>query len=148
MVEFAIVIPIFLLLVFGIMEFARLFFVQDNVERAVAATARYASIGTHESGTDPSTGKPYTRVKSITDYLQQQASEAKALGASLSNIQISSTYGGAGTAGGPQDIATISLTVTVPLWTPLISRGFPNGQYTFTSSASTKNEPFPPNQAN
>src|ERR1700730_12479667 len=77
MVEFAIVIPIFLLLVFGIMEFARLFFVQDNVERAVAATARYASIGTHESGTDPSTGKPYTRVKSIKDYLQQQASETK-----------------------------------------------------------------------
>jgi hypothetical protein len=87
-------------------------------------------------------------VQSIQDYIQQQASVPITMGASLSSIQVSSVNGGVGSAGGPQDLETISLTTTLPLMTPFVSRFFPNGQYTFTASATIKNEPFAPNQTN
>jgi len=145
-VEVALVLPVFLLLIFGVMDFGRMFFVQGNIQQAITGGARYASTGNHQSGTDPGTGQPYGRVQSIDNYILQQASVATSMGASLSNITISSVYGGAGSAGGPQDIETVSLTAIVPLMTPLISRLFPNGQYSFTASATIRNEPFPPGQ--
>jgi Flp pilus assembly protein TadG len=147
-VEFAAVALVFFFLIFLVMDYGRVFFVQENVHQAVQAGARYASIGNHEAGTDPKTGKSYTRPKSISDYVQQNASAARAMGAIISNFQVSSANGGAGSAGGPQDIETISLTVNLPLWTPLVANLFPNGQYSFTANATIKNEPFPPNQTN
>ena len=123
-----------------------MFFIQENVQQAVEAGARYASTGNHQSGTDPSTGQSFTRVKSISDYIQQQAATSITMGAKLGTVQISSVAGGSGSAGGPQDIETVSMTTTVPLMTPVISKFFPSGQYTFSSSATIKNEPFPPGQ--
>lgn len=129
------------------MDFGRMFFIQENVQQAVAAGARYASTGNHQSGTDPSTGKAYTRAASISNYILAQAAIPVKMGASLSSVGISSVLGGSGSAGGPQDIETISLTTTVPLMTPIISHFFPGGKYTFTSTSTIKNEPFPPGQA-
>jgi Flp pilus assembly protein TadG len=146
--EFALALPVFFLLIFTVMDFGRMFFVQEDIEQAVLAGARYASTGTHQAGTNPATGQPYSRVQSIQDYIQQQASVPITMGASLSSIQVSSVNGGVGSAGGPQDLETISLTTTLPLMTPFVSRFFPNGQYTFTASATIKNEPFAPNQTN
>ena len=107
---------------------------------------RYASTGNHKSGTDPITGQPYTRVGSINYYIEQGASVAVSLGATLTSINVSSVYGGAGSAGGPQDIETVSVTATIALMTPIIANFFPKGQYTFTVNSTVKNEPFPPNQ--
>ena len=145
-VEFALSLPVFFLLIFTVMDFGRMFFVQENIQRAIAEGARYASTGTHEAGTSPSTGKAYTRIASIQDYVTQQASIPISMGATLSALQVSSVSGGSGSAGGPQDIETISLTTTLPLMTPFVSRFFPNKQYTFTASATVQNEPFPPTQ--
>jgi hypothetical protein len=147
-VEFALSLPLFFLLICGVMDFGRMFFVQENVQQAVESAARYASTGIHQSGTNSVTGQPYTRIQSIDDYITAQAAVPIRMGASLSSISISSVQGGAGSAGGPQDIETISITTTVPLMTPFISKFFPNGQYTFTASASIKNEPFSPTQTN
>jgi Flp pilus assembly protein TadG len=144
--EFAMTLPVFFVLILGVMDFGRLFFIQENIQQAVDAGARYASTGIHQSGTNPSTGQSYTRIQSIDDYIQQQASMPISMGASLSAITISSVTGGAGSPGGPQDIETISVTTTVSLMTPFISHFFPSGQYSFTCSATIKNEPFPPGQ--
>jgi hypothetical protein len=43
---------------------------------------------------------------------------------------------------------TVSLTTNLPLMTPLISAFFSNGVYTFTSSATVENEPFPASETN
>jgi Flp pilus assembly protein TadG len=145
-VEFALAVPTFLLMIFLVMDFGRLFFVQANVQQAVLEGARYASTGTHQSGTNSATGLPYTRVQSIQTYIQQQAAVSVGIGATLSSVQVSSTLGGAGSAGGPQDIEIISMTTTLPLITPLVSQFFPGRQYTFTATATVKNEPFPPSQ--
>ena len=145
-VEVALVIPIFLLLVFGVMDFGRLLFVMENVQQAVNLGARYASTGNHQSGTDPKTGQPYTRVASIDNDILNLASVSTSMGATISTISITSVLGGSGSAGGPQDIETVSVTTVVPLMTPVISRFFSNGQFSFTASATIKNEPFPPGQ--
>ena len=123
-----------------------MFFVQENVQQAVEAGARYASTGLHQSGTNPATGQAYTRIQSIDDYIEQQAAVSTGMGATLSSISISSVQGGSGSPGGPQDIETVSVSTVVTLMTPIISRLFPNGQYNFTASATIKNEPFPPSQ--
>jgi len=146
--EFALSLPIFFILIFGVMDFGRMFFIQENVQQAVAAGARYASTGNHQSGTDPKTGKSYTRVASISNYIQLLAATSIGMGAQLGSLQVSSVAGGSGSAGGPQDIETISMTTTVNLMTPVIKKFFPNGQYTFTSSVTIKNEPFPPGSTN
>jgi Flp pilus assembly protein TadG len=144
--EFVLSLPIFFVLIFGIMDFGRMFFIQESIQQAVEAGVRYASTGNHESGTNPSTGSAYTRIQSITTYINQQAAIPITMGASMGSLQISSVTGGSGSPGGPEDIETISVTTTVTLMTPVISHFFPNGQYTFTSSATIKNEPFPPSQ--
>lgn len=136
-VEFALVIVLFMFVIFGVFDFGHLFFVRMNVENALQEAARFASTGNHLP--DPNNpGNNLSRVDSITSTLQQDA-----LGANITNIQISSLNGGAGSAGGPGDIVTITVTASVPLLTPMIAALFPQGQYTFTSSVTVKNEPFP-----
>ena len=137
MVEFILVAPLYFLLIFAVMDFGRMFFVQMNLQQAVQEAARYASTGNHMN--DPNNpGQTLSRINSIIADVQQMA-----IGASVSNVQISSVGGGAGSAGGPGDTVTVSLTTNLPLMTPLVSAFFPNGTYTFTSSATVQNEPFP-----
>jgi len=141
-VEFAMVAPIFFFLIFAIFDFGRLFFVQMNLEQAVFEAGRFASTGNHVS--DPNNpGQTLSRIDSIINVAEQAAT---GLGANISNIQISSLNGGNGSAGGPGDTVTVSLTATLPLMTPFVSRFFPGGVYTFTSSSSFKNEPFSPSE--
>ncbi|MGH7815098.1 MAG: TadE/TadG family type IV pilus assembly protein [Candidatus Binataceae bacterium] len=142
MVEFALVIPIFLVLIFMVTDFGRMFFVQMNLQQAVQKAARYGSTGAHAT----QGGSTDTRIQSIIYMAQQYAYGAEAFGASVSNIEVTSLAGGSGSAGGPQDTETVSITENLPLWTPMISRFFPDGQYTFTASCTIKNEPFPPDQ--
>lgn len=136
--EFALVIPLFLLLVFGVCDFGRLFFVEATLENAVRQAGRYAITGNHQP--DPKNpDQNLSRVDSIIQVAQQAA-----VGIDVTNIQISSVNGGAGSAGGPGDTVIISLTSNVQLITPVIAAFFNNGTYTFTVSVRLKNEPFPP----
>ena len=140
MLEFAIVAPLFLFLIFAVIDYGRLFFVEINLQDAVQEAARFASTGDHLP--DPkNSGQTLSRVASII-----ATAQAAAYGASITNIQISSLQGGSGSAGGPGDVVTVSLTSNLKLMTPMVARFFPNGIYTFTSSATFKNEPFPPSE--
>ena len=137
MVEFAIVAPLFLFLAFGILDFGRMFFMQMNLQQAVDEAGRFASTGNHLP--DPNNPQQnLSRVSSIIAEAQQSALVP------ISSVLISSLAGGVGSAGGPGDTVTISFTTNLQLMTPIIARLFPNGEYTFTSSATFKNEPFSP----
>lgn len=48
-VEFAIVAPIFLLMVLGVVEFGRLFYIKSNLQHAVEQTSRYAMVNSGAS---------------------------------------------------------------------------------------------------
>jgi len=136
--EFALVAPMFFLLFFAVFDFSRLFYVEMTLQNAVRAAGRYASTGNHLP--DPQhQGQNLSRVNSIIQVAQQNA-----IGLSVAGIQISSLAGGNGSAGGPEDTVTVSLTTNLQLMTPIIAQFFKNGAYTFTVTVSFKNEPFPP----
>jgi Flp pilus assembly protein TadG len=49
-VEFALVLPILLIIVFGVIDFARAYTADDDVTSAAGAGARYAAVGTWPGG--------------------------------------------------------------------------------------------------
>jgi Flp pilus assembly protein TadG len=136
LVEFSAVAFMFIFLMFAIFDFAHLFFVEMDVQNALQEAARYGSTGNHlPSPTNPN--QTLSRVTSIIDTLQNDA-----FAVNISNIQVSSA-GTSNSAGGPGDMLTVSTTVSMPLMTPMIARLFPNGQFTYTTSVTIMNEPFP-----
>lgn len=139
LVEFSFVALLFFLMLFGIMDFGRLFFTQMTLQHAVRQAGRFAVTGNHL--TDPSTGKTMSRLDSITKIARSAAS-----GLDVSNIKITSVNGGssgAGSAGGPRDTVTISLTTNFKFVTPLVGSFFgSSGVYQFTVKATFLNEPF------
>ena len=144
LVEFALVAPLFFLLIFGVLDLGRVLFTQMTLQHALREAGRYAVTGNHLPGTDPNTGSAYTRINSI-----KQIAKKAAAGLDVTSITISSASGGSGSAGGPQDTVTVSLTTSLKLITPLIGRYFgTNGVYAFTVGTTFRNEPFPPANTN
>jgi hypothetical protein len=72
-VEFAIALPLFIMLVVCIIEFGWYFFVQHTLQYATREGMRLALVG--RTLTDPS-GNPMTRVESIIRTIKEQASLA------------------------------------------------------------------------
>lgn len=135
MVEFAMVAPLFFLLLFAVFDYGRLFFTQIELEEAVQEAGRFASTGNANVG--------LSRLQSVEGVITQAAA---GLNVPIANIQISSIHNGTtttGSAGGPGDTVTIALTTNLSMLTPMVAKLFPNGQYTFTSSTTFQNEPFP-----
>jgi Flp pilus assembly protein TadG len=132
--EFALVVPLFFLLLFGILDFGRLFNVQITLQNALREAGRYAVTGQSLPG--------YTRVESI----RQKAQQASGMTLTPTDILVTFTPEGGGTAtdgaGGPGDTVTISLSYNLTLMTPIIAKFFPSTGYRFTVSTTFKNEPF------
>jgi Flp pilus assembly protein TadG len=142
LVEFALTFMVFIFLVFAVIDFGHLFFVEMDVQSAIQEAARFGSTGNHLA--DPNNpGQSLSRVTSIIDTLENDS-----IGVQFASIQVSSLNGGSGSGGGPGDMLTLSATVNMPLLTPLIAQMFQNGQYTFNASVTVKNEPFLPKLTN
>src|ERR1035441_8815866 len=103
LVEFALVAPLFFLLVFGITDFGRLFFTQETLQFALREAGRYAVTGQHMANPDPKVGGNLSRVASIKAIAQQNA-----IGIDVSKIVVSSG-GVSDFAGGPGDTVVVSL---------------------------------------
>jgi Flp pilus assembly protein TadG len=137
LLEFALVAPLFFILVCGLMDFGHLLYLQMTLQDAVQQAGRYAVTGNHQPNPN-NPGQNLSRVNSII-----QIAEQAAPGVNVSNISISSKHGGAGSAGGPGDIVTISLSTSMPLITPFVAKFFTGGAYSFTVSVTFMNETFP-----
>jgi TadE-like protein len=137
-IEFALVAPLFFLMLFAVADFSRLLFAQMILQEALRDAGRYATTGNHLP--DPNNpNQNLTRVQSIIHVAQNHAG-----GFDVSALNVSSAAGGNGSAGGPGDIVTLTLNKSLPLMTPVIGRFFPNQTFTFKVSVSFKNESFPP----
>jgi TadE-like protein len=141
-VEFAVVAVLFFTLLFAMIDFGRMFFIQMTLQNAVRQAGRFAVTGNKLP--DPKhPGKNLSRIDSIIATARQSAP-----GVTIDDIQISSKKGGAGNAGAPLDTVTISITDDLQLVTPIISRFFgKNGVYHFDVSVTFQNEPFAPGNA-
>jgi hypothetical protein len=144
LVEFAISLSIFLLLVLGVIDFGYLYSTKVTLQNAVRQGGRYAITGECITGSDGSCSQ--TRYNSI-----QQTVENASLGL-LNSTQISITCldeggGCPNGAGGPGDIVIITVTYPYHFMTGPIGKLFPGKSYTLNISSTFTNEIFPPSQS-
>jgi Flp pilus assembly protein TadG len=146
LVEFAVVLPLFFLLMFGIIDMGHLYWVQVTLENAVRQAGRFAVTG--QSLPNPNNpAQNQSRLASIVAVAQKAAP-----GLDLSKILITSGEGGSSvstngsaSAGGlPGDTVTISLTTHLTLFTNLMGHFYgTNDVDTFTESVTFRNERVP-----
>lgn len=123
-------------MVFGVMDFGRLFYAYATVQHAVREAGRFAVTGS--AMPDPNSPRvSLSRVQSI-----EQVARAAAQGQRITEVAVSSRGRGRNNAGGPGDLVTVSITCDLELMTPLVAKFFPNGRFTFRSSTTFRNEPF------
>ena len=130
LVEFAIVLPLLLLLVFAIMDFGRLFFTQETLQHAVREAGRFAVTGRQLADPDGNGGQ-LSRQSSIISTLRKAA-----IGLPIESENIQITDGGSG------GTVRIEVTYEMKLITPIIGQFFEDGRYKFTVATAFKNEPF------
>jgi len=134
--EFAVAIPLVMLMISGIWDFGYLFYSRLTIQHAVHEATRFAVTG--RTLDDPDTGDPLTRVESIREVIEEQAAN---LTLDLDRLEIEPPDGG-----GPSQVVTVRAGFSYHFLTPLISHFFPGDTYDFTVQTSMKNEPFFENQ--
>jgi hypothetical protein len=147
LVEIAISLAIFLLLVVGTVDFGYLLGTKVTLQNAVRQGGRYAITGQCITGSSGACSQ--TRYNSIV-----QIVENTSLGVvKSSEIVLTCTDQGGGCpgglngAGGPGDIVTITVSHPYHFMTGLIGAFFPGKSCTLTVSSSFKNEIFPPSES-
>lgn len=131
LVEFALVLPILMTLVFGIVEFGRLGMSNLTARHAVAEATRYAVTGRQRI--DPDTGEPIGRAESIRLALQDNLGSF----AVADSVVLDPPDGG-----GPEDLVRVSASFTYRYFLPGLREILP--PVDFTVSTAMKNEPFIP----
>lgn len=139
-VELAIVLPVFLMLLFGIIDFARMFFVQITLQHAMREGGRFGVTGSQLA--DPVDPHNF---QSRLDSIKRVVREA-AVGVVMNpaDIHVTSASGLPNDAGGPGDTFTISMNYRFQFITPVVGQFFDDGSHRFTVSTSFRSEPYPP----
>ena len=137
MVEFALILPLFLLLTLGVLDFGRLFWTQETLSYALREAGRYAVTGQHMS----STNGTLSRVQSIINVAKQYSAGIDVSQITVNTLNPSTGGVTSNYAGGQGETVVISLTTGLKLLTP-VGVYFPNNTYTFTTSTAFRNEPF------
>ena len=138
--ELAIILPVMLLLIFGTLDFGRLFFTQITLQHAMREGGRFGVTGQRL----PQPDQPETLQSRLASIRQVVHKAAVGVGVEPGDIRVSSRQGGDDNAGEGGDTLTISMSYTFRFVTPLIGQYFNGGEKSFTVSTSFRNEPFPP----
>jgi hypothetical protein len=140
LIEAAILTPLLLLLTFGIVDFATLFYVNLSLENGVSQATRYAVTGNLMD--DPGNpGTPLGRPDTIKAAMRKATPTLTIPDSAFafSHLPVGGTTWVSGT-GGPGDIQRVSVSYTWSLLTPLVRPFFPGGKVTLTVDSTMKNE--------
>jgi Flp pilus assembly protein TadG len=145
LVEFSLILPIFLLLMFALIDLGRYYWIRETVENAVRQAGRYAVTGQNSGSTN--------RVASIEQVAQNAMAglynpdtttitvSGSPVGRSGSTTTNFGGYGG--------ENVTVTISTQLGFFTPGIARYFgPSGSNTLTETVTFRNESFPVGQAN
>jgi Flp pilus assembly protein TadG len=146
-VEFALIAPVLLFLLFVVVDFGVLFWVNLTMQYAVREGARYAVTG--QSNLDPNAKNPQRYlaiVQEIRDssmglYDMVSPSYVITVNGAAQSYSSSGSYS-SGMFGNPGDIVVLQLNCNWPLLTPFIQPMFTNGIYSFSVAATMRNEGF------
>jgi hypothetical protein len=145
-VEFAIALPIFIILVIGIIEFGWYFFVQHTLQYATREGMRLALVGRQLTDTS---GNLMTREASIIQTIKEQASLAVKPETLLISIYPVKTDFSDPTgwelqqdAGDPGEYMRVRTRYLHKVFTPLIPHFFSAGQFWIMAEGTYRNEQF------
>lgn len=130
LVEFALLIPLVLLLFLGIFEISSYFYTRMTLRHSVMEASRFAITGAQVE--DESSGEPMTRAASIAEVYRRAA---PTVAVDLERLTIDPADGGQ-----PGDIVTISATYSYDFTLPMVDQFFPDG-LEFTVKTAMRNEP-------
>jgi Flp pilus assembly protein TadG len=144
--EFAIVAIVLLGLVFAVIDFGYMLYVNLTMQHAVREGARYAITGRSDLSPagvrasvvqkikDSSIGLCGRQACSITFFRLQSGSPVE--------LPTDPNDSRSLVVGGPRELIVIRVAYSWPLLTPIVKPFFPDGKYSFTVGATMKNEPF------
>lgn len=142
-VEMAIVAPILLLMLVGLIELSLLFFADLSMQYAVREAARYAVTG--QVNDDPNTANQQQYLAVI----QKLKDSSMGMYAKVNPVIVVNNTSYATTSsytsamfGQPGDIVVLQVKCSWALATPLLKAFFPNGVYQFTVGATMQNEQY------
>ena len=145
-VEFALALPIFIILVIGIIEFGWYFFMQHTLQFATREGMRLALVG--RTITDAS-GNPMTRQASIIQTIRDNAAVAvKGNGLMISIYPVNNDFSDPANwqnlqnPGGPGDYMRVQTSYDYRFFTPLIGKLFNGGHIVIRAQGTYRNELF------
>lgn len=142
-VEMALVMPVFLLLLIGVIELSLMFFANLTMQYAVREGGRYAITGLSDADPNVSNQQRYQAIlaRMKTSSVGMYAKVAPVITTNNVTYTDSSSYNAAmfGQAG---DILVIKLDCAWPLATPLLKPFFKDGKYRFTVAVTMLNENY------
>ena len=142
-VEMALLAPVLLLVLIGVIEMGLLFFTNLTMQYAVREGARYAVTGLSDA--DPATADQQ-RYRAVMQKIKDSsmgmyAKVSPVVTVNKTTYASSSAYT-SNMFGGPGDIVVLQLDCYWALGTPLLAVFFPKGTYHFTVAATMRNESF------
>jgi Flp pilus assembly protein TadG len=138
MIEAAIVTPLMILLTFGILDFASMFYVQLALENGVSQATRFAVTGNVMDDPDHP-GSQMSHEASIKAAMRQ-ATPTLTIPDDAFAFQHLSGTSWVGGPGGPSDIQRVRVTYTWTLLTPLVKTFFTDGKVVLVADSTMKNE--------
>jgi Flp pilus assembly protein TadG len=145
-VECALVFPLFLLLIFAIIDFGWYFFVQHTLQFATREGTRLALVGGQLTDAQGNTlSREASIVKTITDYASLAVDPGKL---NINIFPINNDYSDPAdwtketNAGGPGDYMRVRTRYNYKFLTPLIGTYFPGGNIQLEAEGTYKNEMF------
>ncbi|MBW3630613.1 MAG: pilus assembly protein [Gemmatimonadetes bacterium] len=130
-VEFALVVPLFLAMICGIVEFSRLYYVRLTVREITQEATRFAVTG--QQLTDPATGKPMPRAASILGVIQKSADDRRV---TVDSVRINPTDGGK-----PGEVVQVRVFYNYSFTLAPLRTLLPTTPFYFSVGSSMKNEP-------
>lgn len=140
-VEFAIIAPVFVMLMIGVIELSMVYFANLTMQHAVREGARYAVTG--QSNLDPNTANQQRYAAVLQKIKDSSMGMYDKVSPTVSVTNMSGgTSSGSGTFGSAGDIIVISLDCNWPMVTPMMAAFFSNGKAHFVVSATMRNESY------
>ena len=138
MLEFALITPVFLMLIIGIIELSMAYFANMTMQHAVREGARYAVTGAKDLDPDSANQQRYQAViQKIRDSSMGMYDKVSpVIAVNGSDAVGAAMFGQAG------DIVVISVDCRWAFATPLIRALFRDGQAHFVVAATMRNESF------
>ncbi len=146
LVEFAIAITLFFTVLFAIIDFSYLYWVNLTMQHAVREGARYAVVGRTDLDPTPQ-GTAQDKCDAAIQEIKNQSMGLYDTVSAVVTLKTMDANGNfvtlpANTCWSANQIILIDLDCSVPLLTPYIRPFFTSGVYKFSVSATMKNENF------